>query len=322
MIRNEKLNTIIKTLNMVFRHPSYSIIILNKIGLPILSDRSYLITSFRIKLGRKPDLDNPQTFNEKLQWLKLHDRKSIYTTMVDKYEAKRYVADIIGEGYIVPTLGVYDRFDKIDFNKLPNQFVIKCTHDSGGLVIVKDKAKLNINKAKRKINRSLKRNYYYPGREWPYKNVKPRILIEKYMVEKKSKELKDYKYFCFNGKPEIILTCSERFSKDGLRETWFDSEWNLLPITEGGHEIDETIKRPKKYKEMSRLARKLSDGIAFVRIDFYEIDGKVFFGEITFFPASGYEIFDPEEWDKKLGEMIDLEPLMKKQRMRSQSGKD
>lgn len=321
-MKNEMFETIIKTLKTVFRHPSYFIIILNKMGLPILNDRAYIDISFKIKLGRKPDLDNPQTFNEKLQWLKLNDRDSSYTTMVDKYEVKGYVANILGEKYIIPTIGVYDRFEEIDFDSLPDQFVMKCTHDSGGLVIVRDKAKLNINKARRKINKSLKRNYYYPGREWPYKNVKPRIIIEKYMVDDKSKELKDYKYFCFNGKPEIILTCSERFSKDGLRETWFDSEWNLLPITEGGHEIDESIKRPKKFKEMSRLAKKLSNGIAFVRIDFYEIDGKVYFGEITFFPASGFERFDPGEWDKKLGEMIDLSVLMKKQRNGSKDEKD
>lgn len=204
----------------------------------VIPDRLYLKLKFRQKMGKWPDLDNPKTFNEKLQWLKLHDRKPIYSTMVDKYEAKRYIADIIGEEYIIPTLGVWDRFEDIDFDALPNQFVLKCTHDSGGLVIVCDKSSMNLDAARKKINRSMKRNYYWHGREWAYKNVKPRIIAEQYMEDGNPGEkperidagLTDYKVHCFNGKPKLILVCKDRFSRGGMTEDFFSDEWNHLPV--------------------------------------------------------------------------------------------
>lgn len=226
--------------------------------------------------------------------------------MVDKYEAKKYVASIIGEEYIIPTIGIYNSFDEIDFKKLPNKFVIKCTHDSGGLVVCKDKNKLDKNNAKKKIEKSLKTNYYYCGREWPYKNVKPRIIIEKYMCTKEQKELIDYKFFCFNGNPKIILVCSERFSSNNMCETWFDDKWNFLDIIESSHRVDKTIKKPINLSKMMEFSKKLSKDIPFVRVDFYEINGKTYFGELTFFPASGFERFEPKEWDYKLGEMLKL----------------
>ena len=275
----------------------------------LLPDEVFLKLKYRLKTGKRLDLKNPKTFNEKLQWLKLYDRKDVYTTMADKCDVKEYVAKIIGDKHIIPTLGVYDRFEDIDFSELPNQFVIKCTHDSGGLVIVKNKKKLDYNSARRKISKCLMTNYYYHGREWPYKNIKPRVIVERYM--KDTSPIIDYKLFCFNGKPEIILVCSDRFSEEGLKETWFDSDWNRLPITEGGHKIDKGVRKPKKYNEMKKLAEQLADGMAFVRIDFYEINGRVYFGEITFFPASGLEAFDPEEWDEKLGNLIDLSIVKK-----------
>ncbi len=267
-------------------------------------DKTMVKWQYRIKTGRKLDLKNPKSFNEKLQWLKLYDRKDEYTKMVDKYEAKKYVGDRIGKEYIIPTLGMYDRFEDIDFGELPNQFVIKCTHDSGGLVICKDKSELDKEAARKKITERLKMNGYHYGREWPYKNVKPRIIVEKYMDDGQG-ELKDYKFFCFNGEPRIILVCSER-SKD-LKETWFDENFKKLDIVESGHKNDHTIKKPKKLKEMMELSRVLANGMKFSRIDFYEINGKVFFGEITLFPASGFEKFDPEEWNDKLGSWIDLD---------------
>ena len=273
---------------------------------PFIRDDQYLRIMYSIRIGHKLDLDNPVTFNEKLQWLKLHDKKPIYTKMVDKYEAKKYVARMIGEEHIIPTLGIYDSFDDIDFDKLPNQFVMKCTHDSGGLVVCRDKSLLNKNAARRKINKCLKSNYYYNNREWPYKNVKPRIIIEKYMSNDEKGALSDYKFFCFNGEPKIILVCTERFSNNGLRETWFDKSFKRLDFTEGGHSIDLKIKKPKQLTEMLTLSRLLSKKIPFIRVDFYVIDNKVYFGELTFFPASGYEKFDPEEWDAKIGEWIDL----------------
>ncbi|MBR2994883.1 glycosyl transferase [Candidatus Saccharibacteria bacterium] len=271
-----------------------------------MSDEKFLNRKWKLIIGDRLNLDNPRSFNEKLQWLKLHDRKDIYTKMVDKYEAKKYVAGIIGENYIIPTIGVYDRFDDIDFDELPNRFVIKCTHNSGGLVIVKDKRKMNIKEARRRINKSLKREYYYHGREWPYKNVKPRVIIEKYMSGFDGSDILDYKFFCFNGEPEIILVCSDRFSNDGLKETWFDKKFNKLDLVEGGHENDNNLKKPKELLKMLEVSRELSKGFPFIRIDLYVVKGKVYFGEITFFPASGFERFDPREWDIKLGNMIDL----------------
>ena len=268
-----------------------------------IPDSIYLKIIFKKIMHKSLNLDNPQTFNEKLQWLKLYDRKPEYTTMVDKYAVKKYVADIIGEEYIIPTLGVWNHFDEIDFDKLPNQFVLKCTHDSGGLVICKDKAILDKVAAKKKLETSLKNNYYWGGREWPYKNVKPRIIAEKYMAD----DLCDYKLFCFDGVPRLTLVCSERFTKDGLKEDFYDEAWNHLNLQRPAHgNVLLPIARPKQYELMKELAAKLSEKIPFVRIDFYEIHNNVYFGEITFYPASGFEGFKPEEWDLKLGEWIQL----------------
>ncbi len=428
------------------QHPDKIITNLGRRGLlNWMSDEQYLKLLYKAALKKKLNLDNPQTFNEKLQWLKLHDRNPDYTKMVDKYEAKKYVASIIGEEYIIPTLGVYDKFDDIDFDKLPNQFVIKCTHDSGGLVICKDKNTLDIKAARKKISKCLKRNFYYFGREWPYKNVKPRIIIEKYMVDESNKELKDYKVFnfdgkpkiiqvdydrfvehkrnlydkdwkyieaaiqyptnpeikiekpknltkmlelakilskdiphvrtdfysiedkiyfgeltfysesglgkfspkqfekdmgewlklpgggyllknnsitllinydvkelkdykifCFNGKPEIVLVCSERFSSNNMCETFFDINWNLINVIENNHRIDKNIKKPFNLEKILLFATKLSQNISFLRVDFYEINDKIYFGELTFFPATGLEKFEPNSYDLKLGNLIDI----------------
>ena len=271
----------------------------------IIPDKIYLKIRYRSITGRKLDLKNPKTFNEKLQWLKLYNRKDIYTVMVDKYEAKKYVADTIGEGHIVPTIGVYNKFEDISFDELPKQFVIKCTHDSGGLVIVRDKAKLDIAEARKKINKCLKVNYYYHGREWPYKNVKPRIIVEKYMEDKKNEGLTDYKVMCFNGKAKVIFTCTERFG-DGLKVTFFDLDWNRLPFERHYPSSKKDIPKPKNLKTMIKLSEKLAEGIPFVRMDWYEINGKLYFGEYTFYPGGGMEEFTPEEWDTRIGEMLDL----------------
>lgn len=275
----------------------------------ILADKTYLKIYFKCKMGYKLNLKNPQTFNEKLQWLKLYDRNPEYTKMVDKYEVREYIKEKIGEEYLIPLIGVYDKFDDIDFDELPNQFVIKCNHDSGGLVICKDKGKLNIEETRKKINKSLKRNYYYSGREWPYKNVKPRIIIEKYMEDSNKSDLIDYKLFCFNGIPKIVLVCSERFSSSNMCETWFDMNWKLIDMTESGHRVDSTISKPKQLKKMVELSKKLSKNIPFIRVDWYEIGDKLYFGELTFYPASGFEKFEPKEWNKKIGDMLSIDKL-------------
>ena len=275
----------------------------------ILADKTYLKIYFKCKMGYKLNLKNPQTINEKLQWLKLYDRNPEYTKMVDKYEVREYIKEKIGEEYLIPLIGVYDKFDDIDFDELPNQFVIKCNHDSGGLVICKDKGKLNIEETRKKINKSLKRNYYYSGREWPYKNVKPRIIIEKYMEDSNKSDLIDYKLFCFNGIPKIVLVCSERFSSSNMCETWFDMNWKLIDMTESGHRVDSTISKPKQLKKMVELSKKLSKNIPFIRVDWYEIGDKLYFGELTFYPASGFEKFEPKEWNKKIGDMLSIDKL-------------
>ena len=272
-----------------------------------IDDKLYLEIAYRIAMGKKLSLDNPQTFNEKLQWLKLYDRKPVYTQMVDKYEAKKYVANIIGEQHIIPTLGVWDRFDDIDFDKLPNQFVLKCTHDSGGLVICKDKEKLNIEKARNIINGCLRNNYYWGQREWPYKGVRPRILAEKYMVDESGYELKDYKWFCFNGEPKALFIATDRSNpKEDTKFDFFDMDFNHLPFTNGHPNAKKEIRRPEGFDEMRALSEKLSKGIPHVRVDFYDINGHIYFGELTFSHWSGMCPFVPEEWDYTFGSWIKL----------------
>lgn len=271
-----------------------------------MNDEEYLKKLFKCHMKRELNLDNPQTFNEKLQWLKLYDRKPEYTTMVDKYAVKKYVADIIGEEYIIPTLGVWNHFDEIDFDKLPNQFVLKCTHDSGGIVICTDKSNLDLKAAKKKIEKCLKRNYYWSSREWPYKDVKPRIIAEPYMEDSKAYELIDYKFMCFNGEVKCSFTCSERFSEDGLKVTFFDKDWNVMPFERHYPASKNPPKKPINYDKMIQFSEQLSKGILFVRVDFYEINGQLFFGELTFYPGGGFEEFTPEEWDYKLGDFLKL----------------
>ena len=256
-------------------------------------------------MGCNLDLENPKTFNEKLQWLKIHDRKPIYTTMVDKYEVKRYVADLIGEEYIIPTLSVWEHFDDIDFDKLPEQFVLKCTHDSGGLVICRDKNKFDKKAAKKKIEKCLKRNYYYQGREWPYKNVKPRILAEKYMEDNTTQELRDYKFFCFNGEVKALYIASERQKSNiETKFDFFDTDFNHLDIKNGHPNALVTPRKPVNFNKMKELSSKLSIGIPHLRVDFYEVDNKIYFGELTFSHMSGLMPFEPEEWDRVFGDWI------------------
>lgn len=270
-----------------------------------MPDEEYLRRMFRLKVGYDLNLEDPKTFNEKLQWLKIHDRRPEYTTMVDKYAVKKWVADRIGEQYVIPLLGVWDHFDDIDFDALPDQFVLKCTHDSGGLVIVKDKSSMDKKSAKKKLERCLKRNYYWVGREWPYKNVKPRIIAEKYMEDESSTELKDYKVFNFDGEPKLIQVDYNRFAEHKRNLYTLDWEYIRAAIqypTDPTHKID----RPKCLEQMLQLARTLSTGIPHVRTDFYCIDDKVYFGELTFHHGSGCEKFAPESLGEKMGDWIKL----------------
>ena len=273
------------------------------------SDKLFLKLKFRLMMGEKLDLKNPKTFNQKLQWLKLYNRKPEYTTMVDKYAVKEYVANIIGEEYIIPTLGIWNSVDEIDWNALPNQFVLKTTHGGGGggVVICKDKAVFDTEKAKQKLQASLKSDIYINFREWPYKNVPRRIIAEKYMIDESGYELKDYKFFCFNGKVECFKVDFDRFTFH--KANYYNRYAKLLPFGEECcmPDYNRQFEKPTNFDTMLSLAEKLADGIPFARIDFYNIDGKIYFGEITFFPAAGMGKFAPPVWDLKLGKLIDLD---------------
>lgn len=275
-------------------------------------DARYLKVLFRYKMGKPLNLDNPKTFSEKLQWLKLYDRNPEYCTMVDKYEVKKYVSERIGAEYVFPALGIWNRFEDIDFDSLPNQFVLKCTHDSGGLVIVKDKSTMDMNATRKKINHCLKRRFFYSGREWPYKDIKPRILAEQYYEDDSHTGLRDYKFFCFDGEVKALFIATDR----GVEGTetkfdFYDADFNHLPFTNGHPNADNPPVKPVGFEEMKELAAKLSKGIPQVRIDFYDIDGKVYFGEYTFSHWSGLKPFKPEKWDDIFGSWIML-PKQKK----------
>lgn len=270
-----------------------------------LSDENYLKVLFYHCLGYKLNLNNPQTFNEKLQWLKLNDHHEEYSTMVDKIEAKKYVASIIGEKYIIPTLGIWDNVNEIEWDSLPNQFVIKSSDDSGGVIVCKDKTTLDIEKARKKLQR--KNNYFKYNKEYPYRNLKHRIIAEEYLEDESKYELKDYKIFCFNGEPRLLFVATDRLKKgEETKFDFFDLEWNHLPFTNGHPNNPNPIKKPTNFDEMLCIARKLSVGIPQVRIDLYNCNGKIYFGEITFFHWGGTMAFKPKEWDYKLGEMIHL----------------
>lgn len=273
-----------------------------------LSDEAYLKLFYKIMAKESLNLEHPKTFNEKMQWLKLHDRKPIYTAMVDKYEVKKYVAERIGEKYIIPTLGAWDKYEDIDFDKLPNRFVLKCTHDSGGLVICKNKNDLDKKEAKKRIKKCLKKNFYWLGREWPYKNVKPRILAEKYMGDGESGGITDYKFFCFDGEPKFLYLSRGLENHSTASISFVTLDWKLAPFTRSDFKtFTELPKKPAGYDEMLELAKKLSSGHKFLRVDLYQIGSQVYFSELTFFPCGGVIPFDPKEWDEELGKLITLD---------------
>lgn len=272
-----------------------------------LSDEKLIRKMYRTYFGREIDLENPKTFNEKQQWLKLNDRKPEYTQMVDKYEAKKYVADRIGEEYIIPTYGVWDSFDEIDFDVLPDQFVLKCTHDSGGLVIVRDKTKLDKKAAKAKIERSLKHNYFYHGREWPYKNVRPRILAEAYMQDGENRDLRDYKFYCFDGVPRFLYISEGLEDHKTARISFVTCNWEFASYERSDYRPFDTLpKKPEKFDDMLNLAARLSSGHAFLRVDLYQINGKIYFSELTFSPCGGFMPFKDPQSDLEIGEMLKL----------------
>lgn len=273
-----------------------------------LPDKLYLQLLFPLKMQYKLDLNHPKTFQEKLQWLKLYNRRPEYTMMVDKAAVKAYVAKIIGDKYVIPTLGIWDRFDDIEFDKLPEKFVLKTTHGGGGggVAICNDKSKFDIEKARKTINKSLNSDIYKTFREWPYKNVSKRIIAEKFIELPDNMELNDYKFFCFNGKVKFFKVDFGRFVEH--HANYYDLDWNILPFGEIGLEPDfnHKILPPPCFEEMIEIAEKLSLGHKFIRVDLYNVAGKIYFGELTFFPASGLGPFTSREWDEKIGEYMTL----------------
>ena len=291
--------------------PLYRLRVMIKMGAyNSLSDEAFLKKMFPKYMGYTLNLDNPQTFSEKLQWMKLYDRKPIYTNIVDKYQAKQFLADKIDSKYIIPNLGVWDNFDEIDFDILPNQFVLKCTHDSGGIVICKDKSTFDKESARRIINRSLKRDYYLIAREWPYKNVPRRILAEEYIDELGSIDLLDYKMYSFHGEPKLTVVCSNRFSMGGTRMDYYDLDWNLINISILHYEpSNKHYAKPPHYEEMKMLCKQLSKDFPFLRVDFYDVNNHLYVGELTLYPGAGFIKIEPSEFDYKMGEWLRLESV-------------
>lgn len=278
----------------------------NKVA-SLIPDELFLKVKFWLTMGYWMDFKAPKTYNEKLQWLKLYDRNPAYTKMVDKVAAKEYVAQVAGKQFVIPTIGVWEKAEDIPWDKLPNQFVAKVTHDSGGIVICKDKNQLNTKEAVRKLSKALHQDYYNLTREWPYKNVKRQIIVEQYMVDESGYELKDYKFFCFDGEPKMLFVATDREKEnEETKFDFFDTEFRLLPFTNGHEHAQVTPAKPKGFDTMMELARKLSKGIKHVRVDLYDVNGKVYFGEMTFFHWSGFVPFEPEEWDTKIGKWLIL----------------
>lgn len=274
-----------------------------------LPDRIYLSIAYRAKLGRRLNLNDPKTFNEKIQWIKLNRHDPVLNTLVDKYLVKDVVANIIGKEYIIPTIGAWTSFDEIDFSTLPNQFVLKCNHDSHSVVICQDKEKLDYVAAKKRLEGGLKRNYFWHGREWAYKDVKPMIIAEPYIADQND-ELVDYKFFCFKDFVDSVMVCSDR--KSGDPKFYFvDKEWNVLKYNKRAIENPEgfVVDKPKDLDEMYELAKKLSvfSKMPFVRIDLYNVDGRIYFGEFTFSPDNGMDPNILESTDEYFGKMMNLE---------------
>lgn len=279
-----------------------------KKSLRFLPDKVYIKLYYRLRVGRKLNMGNPETLNEKLQWLKFNYRFPLQSIVSDKLLVRDYVKEKIGEKYLISLLGSWKEYSDIDFSALPNQFVLKCNHDSGGLVVCTDKEKLNHEEAKKKIEKSLRSNFFYIGREYQYRNIKPMIICEKFISDN-GKVPMDYKIYCFNGKPDVILVCRDRFSKNTHRASYlfFDQKWNFQPLDKGDENLqDVDIPKPENLDEMIEIAKKLSEDFVFARIDLYNIKGKIYFGEITLSPNSG---FDPDikyETDLMFGQKLEI----------------
>ena len=278
-----------------------------------IKDERYLKLIYRAIMNRKLNLTNPKTFNEKIQWLKLYDRNPLYTTLVDKYEVKKYIANELGVEYIIPNIGVWNSFDEIDFDSLPDKFVLKCTHDSGTVVICKDKQSFNFEAAKQKLSQRMKYNYYYNFREWPYKDVSPRIIAENFLTDEESnnKGLTDYKFFCFNGEPKFLYVSTGLEDHKTAHISFLSLDWEFTSFQRSDYAPLETLpKKPSKLDEMLKISKTLAKDFPFVRVDLYQINNRVYFSELTFHPCGGMTPFKKAEDDKAIGDMLIL-PIKK-----------
>ena len=280
---------------------------LYRINPAMMSDRLRLEMKYLYRMHDHLDLDHPVTFNEKLQWLKLYDRNPKYTMMVDKYLVKDYISQTLGEGHVIPTLAVYQSADEIDFDALPNQFVMKCTHDSGGSYLCKDKSTFDFEKVKSILTKNLRTNNYNVAREWPYKNVPHRIIIDRLLDDHTGDVLRDYKFWCFNGVPTYMY-CTVKDKK--IYENFYDMDFKPVDINHGFERTVPEYVKPNNFERMIELATVLSKDIPFVRIDFFNVNGRLYFGECTFYDWAGLRPFVNEEWDYKLGSLIDLSMLL------------
>ena len=280
--------------------------VLNKM-VQFVPDELFIKLKYYHHFKKMPNLKEPKTYNEKLQWLKLHDHRAEYMNMVDKYEAKKLIAGIIGDQYIIPSYGVWDSFEEINFDDLPDQFVLKTTHDCGGVIICKDKRKFDKEAAKAFLEKHMAYNYYYEGREWPYKNVKPRILAEKYMENTRSGDLKDYKVFAFDGTAKALFVASDRQNKnEETKFDFYDMQFNHLEIKNGHPNSNKKAEKPVTLALMKTISEVISKGYPHIRVDFYEVNGQLYVGELTLFHFSGFVPFEPDSWDYEFGKWISL----------------
>lgn len=272
-----------------------------------LPDKIYVRLKYRAFLHKKIDLQTPFTFNEKLQWLKLYDRNPLYTTLVDKYAVRQYIKEKIGEEYLIPLIGgPWKSVDEIPFDTLPNQFVLKTTHDSGGVVICNDKKNFDVDAAKRKLHKSLKNNFYYSGREWPYKNVPPQIIAEQYL-ENNGKGLIDYKFFCFDGIVKFLYVSQGLENHETAQISFVDLEWKEEAFKRKDYKAFQNLPdKPSRFHDMLEIASKLCQGFSFIRVDLYEVNNKIYFSELTLYPCSGFLPFEPDEYDAIIGDMLHL----------------
>jgi len=290
------LNKSIVFITFLLNRPSY-----------FLPDKIYIKRTYYRKTKQRINLKNPSLYNEKMQWIKLYDRQPFYSDLVDKYKVRNYVAQIIGEEYLIQNYGVWDTFDEIPFDKLPNEFVLKCTHDCGSVVICKDKATFDFQKSRKFFKKQLAKNYYWKHREWLYKNIKPRILAEKLMVDESGVELKDYKIYCFHGEPKVIGIYFGRFSGEKPKGNFYTPQWEFLNLKTGlKNDPNLIIEKPEWLDKALLLARQLSKGKIHVRVDFYIVENKIYFGELTFYEDAGFIRFEPPEWNQIFGDWMKL----------------